>query len=616
MNNRVNILRIIVATILIILALRAGQLQLLMGNYYYQLSEGNRLSERPISAPRGKIIDRNNNILVSNKESYNLYLLPNEVPPEFELEELLLILGEITKIDTDLLMSNYLRDNSHSSSAVLLKRNISRETMVIVKENSGNLPGILIEESSMREYVYGDLAPHLIGYVGEISLDELQAYTADGFNYNGGDIIGKTGLEKEYELFLRGHSGIEQLEVNSRGKKVKTLSIKPPVAGNNLVLNIDLELQQYVEKMLEEELYNLRQIAEKDPELYPPTGAAAIVMDPNTGAIISMVSKPGYDLNDFVRGLSYEEFNLLNEDPLNPLYNRTIMSQVNPGSIFKLVTGTAAIENLGVRADTVFVDRSGKYTIGQWEYRNWHTGGEGKLSFTKAIARSNNVVFYQLGHQLYKEYKGEKLAWTARQYGLGSKTGIDLPNEKEGLVPDNDWKMETQGEIWYPGDAVHLSIGQKITTTPLQMINMISAIANGGNLYKPQLVNKIVAANNDLIIDYKPELIRRLPFDKETYDILKRGMTEVTNSSYGTASKYFIDFPVKVAGKTGTAQTSATGANHGWFAGFAPVDNPEIAVLVFLEEGNSSAYTLPIAVKIFEEYFGIEETVEAESPNN
>ena len=614
MNNRVNILRIIIVAILIILALRAGQLQLLMGNYYYQLSEGNRLSERPISAPRGKIIDRDNNILVSNKESYDLYLLPNEIPPEFDVEKLLSIIGGITELDAGMLESNYQKGKSHSSSAVLLKRNISRETMVIVKENSDKLSGILIEESSMREYVYGDLAPHLIGYVGEVSTDELRDFTVDGYNYKAGDIVGKNGLEKEYELYLRGHSGIEQLEVNSRGEKVKTLSIKPPIVGNNLVLNIDLELQQYVEKVLEEELYKLREIAENDSELFPPTGVAAIVMDPNTGAILSMVSKPGYDLNDFIRGLSYEEYKSLKDDPLNPLFNRPIMSQVNPGSIFKLVTGTAAIENLGVRADTIFNDRSGKYTIGEWEYRNWHKGGEGKLSFTKAIARSNNVIFYQLGHQLYKKYKGEKLAWTARQYGLGSETNVDLPNEKDGLVPDNDWKWETQGEIWYPGDAVHLSIGQKITTTPLQMINLLSAIANGGNLYQPYLVDKITDSKSEVIVDFKPKLLRRLPFDNGTYDILRKGMIEVTNASYGTASKYFVDFPVKVAGKTGTAQTSATGANHGWFAGFAPIDNPEVVVLIFLEQGNSSAYTLPIAVKIFQEYFGIREPAVVELP--
>ncbi|MFP4016942.1 MAG: penicillin-binding protein 2 [Halanaerobiales bacterium] len=610
MDNRVSILRIVVVIILILLVLRAGQLQLLMGNYYYELSEGNRLSERPISAPRGRIIDRNNNILVSNKESYNLYLLPNEVSPEYEVEDLLMKLSDITGIDLELLNNNYEMGKSDSSSAVLLRRNISREMLVIVKENDDNLPGILIEDSSMREYVYGEFAPHLIGYVGEISLEELRRFSVEGYNYRGGDVVGKTGLEAEYEFYLRGHSGIEQVEVNSQGKIVKTLSIKSPVTGNDIILNLDLELQQYVERILEDELYRLREIAENDDELFPPTGAAVIVMDPNTGAILAMVSKPGYDLNDFARGLSYEKFDQLNNDPLRPLYNRPIMSQVNPGSIFKLVTGTAAIENLGVNADTVFVDETGKYTIGEWEYRNWHQGGEGKLSFTRAIARSNNVVFYKLGHQLYNEYRGDRLAWTARQYGLGSKTGVDLPTEKEGLVPDNDWKWRTQGEIWYPGDAVHLSIGQKITTTPLQLINMVSAIANGGNLYQPYIVDKIVNADNEIVVDFKPELSRKLPFEEETYEILRQGLIEVTNASYGTASSRFRDFPVKVAGKTGTAQTSAAGANHGWFAGFAPANDPEIAVLVFLEEGNSSAYTLPIAKEIFREYFGIEEPVE------
>ncbi|MFP4661337.1 MAG: penicillin-binding protein 2 [Halanaerobiales bacterium] len=610
MGDRVGVLRVIIVIILLILVLRAGQLQLLMGNYYYELSEGNRLSERPISAPRGKVVDRNNNILVSNKESYNLYLLPNEVSPDYEIEELLLKLSDTTGLDLELLKSNYEMGKSDSSSAVLLKRNISREIMVIIKESSDNLPGILIKESSMREYVYDDFASHLIGYVGEISLNELKSFTAEGYNYKGGDIVGKTGLEHQYELYLRGHDGIEQVEVNSRGEIIKTLSNKPPVAGNDIILNLDLELQQYIEELLEDELYRLREIAEKDEELFPPSGASVIVMDPNSGAILAMVSQPGYDLNDFAHGLTHEIYHSLKNDPLKPLYNRPIMSQVNPGSIFKLVTGTAAIEDLGIGADTVFVDQTGKYTIGKWEYRNWHEGGEGRLSFTKAIARSNNVVFYQLGHQLYNEYGGDQLAWTARQYGLGSRTGVDLPNEKEGLVPDNKWKWESQGEIWYPGDAVHLSIGQKITTTPLQLINMVSTIANGGKLYRPFIVDKIVNGDNEIVVDIRPEIIRLLPFKEETYEILRQGMTEVTNASYGTASSRFMDFPVKVAGKTGTAQTSATGANHGWFAGFAPVGDPEVAVLVFLEEGNSSAYTLPIAKEIFRQYFGIEETVE------
>jgi penicillin-binding protein 2 len=602
MIDRLKFFKIAVTFVLLILIIRAGQLQLMLGNYFYELAEGNRLSERPVSAPRGKILDINGNVLVSNREAYNLYIMPNEVPPEVGIDDLLLKLEKLTGIDSSIMKENYNLEG-RSSSAVLIKRNISRETMVIIQENSSILPGIFIEASSMREYVYGNFAAHLLGYVGEISSDELRMYSQSNHIYRGGDIVGKTGLEREYELYLRGENGIEQIEVNSRGEKVKTVSIKPPIPGNDLILNIDLELQQYVEQILEEELYRLRDYAKNDPELYPPTGAAAIVMDPNTGKILSMVSVPKYDPNAFVRGLTYEEYDFLNNDPLKPLYDRTIMSQVNPGSVFKLVTGTAAIENLGVTADTVFTDSTGKYTIGEWEYRNWLTYGEGKLNFTKAIARSNNVVFYQLGHRLYNEYGGDMLAWTARQYGFGSKTGIDLPGEKEGLVPDNEWKLRTQGEIWYPGDAVHLAIGQKITTTPIQLINFISAIANGGTLYRPYLVDRIIDSNNEIVFENKPEIIRRLPFKSSTYNILKKGMYEAANASYGTASKYFADLTVKVAGKTGTAQTGAGGANHGWFAGFVPADKPEIAVLVFLQEGNSSSYTLPIARSIIEKYF-------------
>lgn len=614
MNSRVKVLKIFVLITLLFLILRAGQLQLIMGDYFYELSEGNRLSERPISAPRGKILDCSNNVLVSNKESYNLYILPNEIPIEFKIDTILINLEKITGLDSEILRENYASEG-RSSSAVLLKRNISRENMVIIQENKDKLPGIFIEESSIREYVYDDLAPHFLGYVGEISLNELRDYTNNGYNYSGGDIVGKTGLEKEYELYLRGHNGIEQLEVNNRGEKINTLSIKAPMAGNDLTLNLDLELQQYFETILEEELYRLRDIAEEDSELFPPTGAAGIVMNPNSGEVLAIVSVPKFDPNSFVRGLSHSDYDLLSNDPLRPLYNRTIMSQVNPGSVFKLVTGTAAVENLGVTADTKFIDNTGKYTIGEWEYRNWNTGGEGEIDFIRAFARSNNVVFYQLGHRLYKEYRGDKLAWTARQYGFGSKTGVDLPGEKEGLVPDNNWKWANQREIWYPGDAVHLSIGQKITTTPLQLINFVSAIANGGYLYRPYLVDKIIGPDGEIVEDLKPELIRKLPFRESTYDILKKGMIDAANASYGTASRYFRDFHIRIAGKTGTAQTSAAGANHGWFAGFAPADEPEIAVLVFLEEGNSSSYALPIARKIFDKYFTIEDELVVEEDN-
>lgn len=615
MNKRVFFLKVFMIVLLGVLVVRAGYLQLVMGNFYYQKSEDNRIQLTSISSPRGKIIDRNDNILVYNKIAYNLYLLPEALPGQITESALLKKISKLTSLEKKRLEENYQRGVNNNSSTIILKRNIDKETYVIVKENIDDLPGIIIKESPIRDYVHGDFAPHLLGYVGEINIDELKKLTSEGYDYKGGDFVGKTGLEKEYEVYLKGTPGIEKLEVNSKSEKIKSLGVKSPVPGNDLVLNLDFELQKFLEERLEEHFYHLRKISEDEEDLFPPTGAAAIVMNPNNGAVLAMSSIPKYDVRKFVEGISSDEYKKLQNDSFKPLENRPIRAEVNPGSIFKLVSGTAAVENLGINEDTVFVDNKGVYTIKDWEYRNWHEGGEGKMDFAKSIARSNNIVFYELGHKLYNKYGGDKMAWTARQYGLGSQTGIDLPGEKTGLVPDNEWKKKTRGEIWYPGNSLHLAIGQIVETTPLQLITMISSIANNGTLYQPQLVDKIINAEGEIELDIKPEVKENLPFEQKTYDILKKGMIEVTGKSYGTAFKYFKDFPITVAGKTGTAQTSITGANHGWFAGFAPAEDPEIAVLVFFEEGNSSSYTIPVAVDILENYFDINSGEETDKDN-
>ncbi|HLV10388.1 MAG TPA: penicillin-binding protein 2, partial [Halanaerobiales bacterium] len=610
--KKIFIIKLIILLVFVILILRAGQLQLIMGDYYYQLSEGNRLSQAPIAAPRGWILDRNENVLVSNKLSYNLYLLPNEVPPGHSVDSLLEQTSDLTSLEAELLKENYNRGKNKASTGIILKRNISAEILVIIEENSKNLPGIVVKEASVRDYIHGNFASHILGYMGEINTEELRDYSKAGYDYAGGDVVGKTGLEKQYETVLRGINGIERFEVNSVGNRVQSLGIKPPEPGNNLILNIDLELQKYIEDMLFKEFIHLWEIAEEDPELHPPGGAAVILMDPNNGAIIAMVSIPDYDPNMFAKGISEKEFQELSSNKLKPLENRPIRYAVNPGSIFKLITGTAAIEFLGINADSTFVDKEGVYRIGEWEYRNWNEWGEGELNFTRAIARSNNIVFYELGHRLYNEYRGEKLAWTARQYGFGSISGLDLPGEVKGLVPDNEWKLETEGTIWYPGNSLHLAIGQIVETTPLQLITMLSSIANGGKLYQPFLVDKITDSEGALITDIKPVVRNVLPFEERTLQTLRQGMIEATNASYGTASSVFRDFPVKVAGKTGTAQTGRSGANHAWFTGFAPADDPEIAVLIFLEDGNSSTYALPIAADILKKYFGLEEIQEVD----
>lgn len=607
--DRHKILRVVILLIFIILMSRAAYLQLARGDYYHELSEGNRISVRPINAPRGRIYDRRGEIIVSNRLTYNLYLMQNEIPPDRSTEEILSQLSELSGLAESRLLSNYKSAEPKTEvDPILLARHLSKEDMVIIAENKDILPGLVVKESSMRDYIYPSELVHATGYIGEINEKELVSYNDAGYNYRGGDFVGKGGLEKEYEFHLNGERGAEQIEVNSRGEKIKTIGIKKPEPGSDLLLNVDFSLQSAVEKLLEENFQDLRKKAEEDEELSTPTGISAVVMDVDTGGILSSVSLPDYNLNLFAKGISSSDYQELSNDPLRPMIDRNRMTAVPPGSIFKLVTGTAAMEELGVRASTSFYDSNGTFSIPNWSrpFRNWNPVGEGKLDFVKAIARSNNVVFYELGYELYKEFNGDMLAEYARKYGLGSRTGIDLPSEKKGLVPDDQWKRNQLNMGWYPGDAVNLSIGQgSLLTTPVQIVSLISTIAADGVGYRPQLVNKIRNVDGEIEKEFNPEISIDLrdQIDSSVFAAIKEGMHDVVNKSYGTASRHFDDFPLAAAGKTGTAQTGA--ANHAWFGGFVPYEDPQIAVVVFIENGDSSAFSVPIAREIMEYYFGL-----------
>lgn len=606
--DRHKFLKIFLVLIITILLARAAYLQIYKGDYYHELSEGNRISVRPINAPRGLILDKGGEIIVSNRLTYNLYLMLNEIPPVKTVEEVLVELSNLSTLKESRLINNYQNaDKSSGVESILLARHLSKEDMVIIAESKDALPGILVKESSMRDYIYPETFVHNTGYIGEISKKELISFNEKGYNYRGGDFVGKTGLEKEYEFDLKGRRGAEQIEVNSHGEKIQTLGVKKPKQGNNLYLNINFSLQSALENLINKEFKRLKELAAEDEERSTPTGISAVVMDVNNGNIISSISLPNYNLDLFAKGISIKDYQNLVQDPLKPMLNRTTMTAVPPASIFKLVTGTAAMEELGVRANTNFYDSNGKFYLPNWSepFRNWNPVGEGKLDFVRAIARSNNIVFYELGHELYKEYNGDMLAQYARDYGLGTKSGIDLPSENAGLVPDEDWKQSQLNEGWYPGDSVNLSIGQgSLLTTPVQIASLISAIAAEGKLYKPQLVDKIVSSQGEVVKDFKKEIKIDLSkkIEKEVFTTLQEGMHNVVNKNYGTASRHFTNFPLKAAGKTGTAQTG--GSNHGWFGSFVPYDNPQISVVVFIENGGSSAYAVPIARKIMEYYFG------------
>ncbi len=609
MKKRIKFIKIFIIIMTVVFLGRAAQIQIIQGEEYYRRAEDNRISVRPISAPRGRIYSAEGDILVSNRLAFDIYFMPNELGRIMSRDELFNRLSEISNLERETLENNYSRGKrlSRPGEGVLLQRNISIEEMIKVQENRLDLPGIIIRESASRDYVYDDFASHVLGYVGEIGAQDLQRLVSEGKDYHGGDIIGISGLEREYENYLKGEKGEQVIEINNRGHKESLLQEEEPSPGYDIQLHLERELQKFTEDILAEKIQSLQAEASEDEELERPKGGSAILMNVNSGEILSMASYPDFDPNEFVRGFTTEEYQELSSDPQQPLLNRNIMVSTPPGSIFKLVTGTAAIENLGITGETEFYDATGQFTIPGWDqpYSNWLDYGEGELDFIRAIARSNNIVFYELGYELYEEYRGSKLVETAREFGLGQNTGVDLPQESTGRVPDGEWKRENLGQGWYPGDSVNMAIGQgDLNTTPLQMLQVTSAIANRGDIYEPQLLQRIIDPAGEIIKENESELKTTLPFARETYEILEEGMVETVMEQFGTGSEGFEDFPVEVAGKTGTAQVS-NNVSHAWFLAYAPVSDPKIATIVFIEQGDTSRNAVPLAADLLEYYLEI-----------
>ena len=587
-NPRLNGLLYLVVLIVAVLIGRMAFLQLAQGNDFHRQADNNRIRLMPVTAPRGIFYDRNGVPLVSNRPGFSVSLVPIAGPVP---EEVLSRLGVILEMKPEEIRAK-IKQQENSLEPVRIKNDVGQEIVTKIEERRGELPGVVIEIQSVRNYIYNELAAHTFGYVGEISDDELAQRKKQG--YKTGDIIGKFGLERVYDKEIRGTNGGAQVEVDVTGRPVRMLGKKEPVMGSSLVLTIDARIQKAAEKAMDERL-NYLQKRLGNPQA---KAAAAVVMNPKTGGILALVSRPGFNPNLFNGGISVKNWKEINDNPFNPLQNRIINAEYPPGSAFKIVTGAAALEMGKVTLEEKILDTGRHWLIPKG---NAHGAALGWIDFNVALAKSDNVYFYELGNRLGID----NLEKWARLFGLGAATGINLPNEDKGLVANRRYKEEVYQEEWYLSETFDAAIGQGFQlTTPLQMASLISQIANGGHRYRPYLVSRMVGPNGETLKTFEPEEIGTVPLSPKNLQAIQNALREVATAS-GTAGYVFEDFPIPIASKTSTVENSH-GDDHGWFVAYAPFDNPSIAIAVVVEQGGyGSDSAAPIARKIMEAAFNL-----------
>lgn len=558
-----------------------------------RLSENNSIRLESIDAPRGLIFDTHGELLVDNRPSFDLAVIPRDAKP---LEQTLEKLSKYTGSHVEDLLEKIKKSKGLSSyKPVILKHDIGRDAMAAIEVNKYDLPGVFLNIRPIRHYINGQHAAHLIGYLGEINAKELQSH--DFQDCRSGDFIGRFGAEKSFEELLRGKRGGRQVEVNVKGQVVKALRTIKAKPGNNLYLSIDYALQTRVEELLQNQV------------------GAVVAMDPMTGYILVMASSPTFDQNAFVSGMSREEWNSLTSDSGYPMTNRVIQAEYPPASTYKIVTAMAGLEEGAIDIETQ-VHCPGHYAFGDRVFRCWKKGGHGDLNVVRAIAESCDVYFYKVGEAIGVD----KIAQYAQMGGLGDKTGISLDNEGRGLIPTKAWKKRRLGESWHQGETLNVSIGQGYNlTTPVQMLVLTSAIANGGSLYRPQVLRRIETAGGESVKTIEPMVTGNLSIDPETMRIIRQGMWEAVNTKKGTAQGIKLK-QIPISGKTGTAQLIARKEPtegdqdeeeeiadkfkpHAWFVAYAPSEQPRIAIAVIVEHGeHGSTAAAPIAKELIKLY--------------
>lgn len=573
-------------------------LQIVLGQSNQKLAEGNRIRPRIIEASRGIISDNNGVWLARNKSDFVLALCPSDLPKEKNKREIVYQkISEISGVEKDEIKKQAEENGLLSLDFIVLKENIPHDEALILKKDIYGTPGVSIIDRSSREYAILPGLSHILGYTGAISKEEI----AKNGDYYLSDKIGKTGLEAEYEDYLRGKHGVEQIEVDSKGSVVRILveeGHREPMPGNEIKLYLDRGLQEKTALALQAGMEQGKQLTGEEVN-----AGVAIVMDVKTGGILSMVSLPAYDNNLFANKISSEDYSALINDKGNPLFNRAIKGTYPPGSISKIIMAGAGLAEGVISAQTSIVTPP-EIKIGEYIFPDWKDHSYESTNVERALAESNNVFFYSIGGG-FDKISGlgiERIKKYWRLFGLGERTGIDLPGEASGFLPDPEWKKSEKNEDWYIGDTYHVSIGQgDLLVTPLQMLRVTAAIANGGKLLEPQLVQKVIDHDGDVIQEFKPRIERENFINPGIIKTIQDGMRmAVTDGS----ARNMADLPVSVAGKTGTAQFLGNQRTHAWFECYAPYEDPEIAVLVMVEGGGGGhEIAAPVAKEIINYYF-------------
>lgn len=587
-NRNLYGLCIFAAAAFFLLLTRLWFLQIVEVENYKDLSESNRLRLVPVAASRGTIFDRNGKVLVNNRASFSVAVIPQEVQDK---EVLLDRLSRLLRVNRDQLAEKWEKGRGRAKYyPIVLMSGLTRDQLEILEENRLDLPGIDIQTYPVREYLNGEMASHLLGYLGHMSEKDLanEQYS----DYNPGDYIGKNGIERSWERELHGSDGGRQLEVDAMGRVLKTVSEESPTVGNSLVLTIDSDMQKKAE------------------EAFGDQAGAAVAMDVNTGEVLAFVSKPGFDPALFAEGLSPNVWKEYLADPRHPMENKALKGQYPPGSTFKIITALAGLQEGLVDAGSS-VNCNGSFTLGNRTFKCWQKRGHGSVSLKKALRESCDVYFYRLGERLGVD----RIAFYAKKFGFGSPAGVGLDGEKGGLIPTSVWKEKKFGQKWFRGETIPVAIGQGyVLVTPVQLVAMMAAVANEGTVYKPTLVKRIVDTEGRVVREFHPEIVSRVSGIKpEYFRLVKEGLFAVVNEPGGTGAAARL-YEVKVAGKTGTSQVVKLRGkggylpyqyrDHALFVAFAPYEKPEVAVAVIVEHGlHGGSSAAPVAARILRQYF-------------